>query len=71
MLQVFTTQFTDNSSCLRVEQLVSNYLQDNPDLAYGLEYEVQTFIIDLRNAFLQQKIEWIKTKFSSPQPVPV
>jgi len=58
-LQVFTREITEDLSSVRIEQLVSTQLAQET-LANGIEYEVETFIIDLRKSFLEAKVDWIK-----------
>lgn len=45
---------------VRTDQLVSAYLNNEPKLNHGIEYEVETYLFDFRTAFLERKIDWIK-----------
>lgn len=58
-LQVFTPNITEYMSSLSTEELVAHLSESA--LAHGLDHEVETYILDFRSAFVEEKVEWVKS----------
>lgn len=64
-LQVFPSKIDELMATTQIEHMVQKQLR-HCELENGIDYEVNTYVIDFRKAFLERKIKWIQNKILDP-----